>query len=202
MQLVSLAEARELGFTHYYTGKPCVHGHASKRYTNSRQCVTCSSIKSAKYIAKSASGEGIVKTCTNCKTSKALSEFAKHSTGKYGVAGKCKECKKIYRDSWYVQNKEQCLEQSAQWAKANAYKKRIYRAKRRAAILNATPSWANIKAIEELYKQAGTLSKTNSIKYEVDHIIPLQGKTVSGLHVHWNLQVIPTAENRSKGNRI
>jgi hypothetical protein len=162
----------------------------------------CSSIKGAKYITKNVSGIDVIKTCTNCKKSKAVTEFAKHSTGMYGVSGKCKLCKNVYRNSWYVQNKEQCLEKAAQWAKENSHKKRSYRAKRRAAILNATPSWANFKAIEELYKQAGTLSKTNSIKYEVDHIVPLQGKTVSGLHVHWNLQVIPTAKNRSKGNRI
>ena len=202
MQLVSLAEARELGFTHYYTGKPCVHGHASKKYTNSRQCVMCSSIKSAKYVQKSVNKEGVLKTCISCKAIKSVSEFAKHSTSKYGVSTICKPCKSIYRSSWYLQNKEQCLEKSAAWAKTNAHKKNSYCAKRRAAILNATPSWVNFKAIEELYKKAGALSKANGIKYEVDHIVPLQGKTVSGLHVHWNLQVIPTAENRSKGNRI
>ena len=94
------------------------------------------------------------------------------------------------------------MAKSAQWAKENAHKKRSYRAKRRAALLNATPIWADEKAIESLYKQAAVLSKINLKKYEVDHIIPLQGKTVSGLHVPWNLQIIPTTENRSKGNKL
>lgn len=202
MELVSLASARELGLTHYYTGKPCVSGHIAKRYTGSRKCVLCSSERNKQYVTKHDGNESQIKSCTKCNTSKPVSEFSKHATGKYGVSAICKSCKSVYRNNWYLNNKDHCLVMSANWAKENAHKKRIYRAKRRAAILNATPSWANTKAIETMYQKAEEFSKISGIKYEVDHIIPLQGKTVSGLHVHWNLQVIPTAENRSKGNRI
>lgn len=202
MKVVLRSEAKQLGLTRYFTGKPCKYGHVSERFTSCTKCMECSRIAAKNYVAKQATTLNVIKNCGVCKTDKALGEFAKHSTGKYGVSATCRICKNLYRNNWYIENKESCLAKSAQWAKENAHKKRSYRAKRRAALLNATPIWADEKAIESLYKQAAILSKINLKKYEVDHIIPLQGKTVSGLHVPWNLQIIPTTENRSKGNQL
>lgn len=59
----------------------------------------------------------------------------------------------------------------------------------------ATPLWANKAAIIEFYKNRPE-------GYEVDHIIPLQGQTVCGLHVENNLQYLTKLENRQKGNRF
>lgn len=77
-------------------------------------------------------------------------------------------------------------------------------AKRRAIKLNATPKWLSkeqLKEVNKIYKRAIELTKTTGIKHEVDHIIPLLGKNVRGLHVPWNLQVLTKQQNRSKGNR-
>lgn len=68
-------------------------------------------------------------------------------------------------------------------------------AKRRARELSATPSWADMELIKDVYIEA------NYFGYEVDHIIPLQSKLVCGLHVWENLQILPMSENRSKGNK-
>ncbi len=77
-------------------------------------------------------------------------------------------------------------------------------AKRRAAKLQRTPKWLselNLQQIEIFYEAAAALTKELSIRFEVDHIVPLQGKNVSGLHVPWNLQVITKIENLSKSNK-
>ncbi|MCI3946908.1 HNH endonuclease [Pseudomonas syringae] len=70
--------------------------------------------------------------------------------------------------------------------------------KRRSALKTATPDWADYAAIEAFYVEARRLSVAMGVKHEVDHIIPLQGKNVCGLHVSWNLRVITKTANMSK----
>ena len=82
---------------------------------------------------------------------------------------------------------------------------RAKQAKRRGSILNRTPAWLNkeqIKEIKAIYREARRLEKQDGIKRHVDHIVPLQGKEVSGLHVPWNLQILTAHENMSKSNRL
>ena len=69
-------------------------------------------------------------------------------------------------------------------------------ARRRAAKLNATPAWADRQAIAAVYAEAAAKGM------HVDHIVPLKSKLVCGLHVPWNLQVLPGPENIRKSNRF
>lgn len=74
---------------------------------------------------------------------------------------------------------------------------------RKLAKARRTPRWlssAHIDKIKFYYTLAGKLSNLHATKYHVDHIVPLQGKLVCGMHVPWNLQVIPASENLSKHN--
>lgn len=73
---------------------------------------------------------------------------------------------------------------------------------RRSRKMQATPAWADLTAIKAFYKEAATLRKQTGTKWHVDHVIPLKHPLVCGLHVAANLQVIPGAENQSKGNRL
>lgn len=76
------------------------------------------------------------------------------------------------------------------------------RGKRRAAEFRATPSWANQDAIKRIYLLAEKISTETGIKHHVDHVYPLQGKKVCGLHFENNLQIIPATENLKKFNKL
>jgi len=64
-----------------------------------------------------------------------------------------------------------------------------------------SPAWADLEAIRKIYEDCAALNKEHGPRsYHVDHIIPLQGKTVSGLHVENNLQILKASDNLAKSN--
>ena len=106
---------------------------------------------------------------------------------------------------WYAENLEKSLKyrdlnkdirlaRSKAWRVANPDKSGAHRAAYRAAKLKATPAWANKNKIVGIYKAAIKAG------LEVDHVIPLRGKNVCGLHVENNLQLLTRTENACKGN--
>lgn len=103
---------------------------------------------------------------------------------------------------WRNKNRERLNEYDKERYKNNkhVYIQRV--AKRKADMINATPSWADIKAIESIYKQAKYMKCKTGTEYHVDHIVPLKGKLVCGLHVENNLQILTSVENRSKSNNF
>jgi len=104
---------------------------------------------------------------------------------------------------WYVKNKEIKLLKNKQWALNNKDKRRAHRSKRRAIELNATPLWLidqDYKDIQDFYTMAKELENVFPWKQHVDHVIPLQNKSVCGLHVPWNMQILSVKANLEKGN--
>ena len=102
-------------------------------------------------------------------------------------------------------NREKARKTTREWQIANPGKVNTYFAKRRATKLRATPTWLtkeNHLQIEGFYLLAKEMEKQFGEKYEVDHIVPLKGKVVSGLHVPWNLQILSKSENCSKNNNF
>lgn len=169
-----------------------------------------------------------MKTCKKCSIEKELNEFYKEKKNLDGVAGTCKKCFNLRNKEWVEQNrdnrkqiytkyqkenKEKCHNASNRWrdkhrnsVNAQARKRRkeapgLYKAtkaRRRAAEIQAIPKWMTDeewKLIIEFYKNCPE-------GYEVDHIIPLQGKTVRGFHCLSNLQYLTKSENRKKGAKV
>ena len=63
----------------------------------------------------------------------------------------------------------------------------------------ACPSWVDRIEIRTIYEHAAVLTSETGVKHHVDHIVPLRGKDVCGLHVPWNLRPIPWKVNLQKG---
>lgn len=99
---------------------------------------------------------------------------------------------------------ERCRAAQDRWSKENRDKERMICARRRAKKLQATPPWLtddHKKSIAAIYRRAVQLTKETGTEYHVDHIVPLAGRNVRGLHVPWNLQVITASENHRKWNK-
>jgi hypothetical protein len=173
---------------------------------------------------------GKMKTCKKCQQAKPLSSFSKNERYADGYVNWCKECHGEASAAWYEQNKERhklrAVEwakanpeaakaiqkrhkdktkerraaQFAEWQKANRPKRNAVNARRKAALLRATPAWADQDAITNIYAEAMRQQEETGIRKHVDHIVPLQSKIVCGLHAESNLQILDGAENESKRN--
>jgi 5-methylcytosine-specific restriction endonuclease McrA len=134
----SRAEAVAQNKKHYYTGKPCKHGHLALK-DSYRNCVECTKRRSSAY------------------------------------------------------------------KKAHPKKVRTAKSLREKRHQQATPKWLkqrHKKEIRAAYEGAILMTELMGEKYVVDHIVPLNGKTVCGLHVPWNLRVITEKENTAKSNKL
>ena len=153
------------------------------------------------------------KKCTKCGEVKPSDYFNKNKSIKCGLTSACKACRKEdYGDNqeserasaraYYAKNREAMMLKHRAYRQANPDKCSATTAKRRAAELKRTVSWADTKAIKDIYAEAKRLQEETGIVMHVDHIIPLRGKLVSGLHVETNLQVLPWYANLSKSNNF
>jgi hypothetical protein len=156
----------------------------------------------------------MVKTCTCCGEVKDIELFY---TRRGKARSECKSCtlavnkatitkdaklkgQRKYREG----NREQLNKKNQEYKKSNRAICNASWMKYHASKLNATPTWLTKQQLEEIqtvYVLAKECELLSGDKYHVDHIIPLQGKGVCGLHVPWNLQVLPADINISKGNR-
>ncbi len=109
---------------------------------------------------------------------------------------------------YYLEHVDERKEYNHIYNHNNKAKKRANSKKYKINKIQATPKWANLKKIEEIYQQAIDLEKQDGIKRHVDHIIPLHGvdengeHVVCGLHVETNLQILTESENLRKKNKF
>src|SRR6476661_1541896 len=107
----------------------------------------------------------------------------------------CVTCHNISYQKYYQRNKGKIISAVEKRRKENPLLPRFYTNKRRKKIRKATPLWADLKEIKRIYLNCPK-------EMVVDHIIPLQGKLVCGLHVENNLQYLSDSENASKNNKF
>jgi len=97
--------------------------------------------------------------------------------------------------AWKEAHAEEIEQANSERLDASLGKVAALAAKARATAMGAMPAWADLKAIEAKYAEAARLGLV------VDHVIPLGGKKVCGLHVEGNLALLTSLENLKKGNR-
>ena len=165
--------------------------------------------------------QAIKRKCNGqCDLTKPLSEFGVSHTGKLGKKSVCKACCVNYAKEYrknnsktlgvkrrkrYIKNIDKERSDNKQWKQSNPDKRAYYDSKRRAAKLQRTPAWADLETIKQVYAdcvEINLAAKTAGCteKFVVDHMIPIQGKFVSGLHIANNLQIITAKENLEKSN--
>ncbi len=157
-----------------------------------------------------------MKTCTKCGEAKPLTAFNRQAGTKDGLKYLCRECHKLQHRqysalnattevqrarTWNAQNPEAKATHQAAWRTKNRDRVAALTAKRKAAKLNATPPWADQAKINAVYEEAAAL-RALGLDVHVDHVVPLQGREVSGLHVHTNLQLLLADDNQRKGSKF
>jgi hypothetical protein len=121
---------------------------------------------------------------------------------KYHTDKKFKAKRLLDSKLWRENNKERVLCTSKEWRKNNPDKVREYTETRYGYVKQAKPLWANDELIKEKYNERDRIIEETGIEYHVDHIVPLQGENVCGLHVEYNLRVIEAKENLTKKNAL
>jgi 5-methylcytosine-specific restriction endonuclease McrA len=178
-------EAKETGATHYFTGEPCTRGHVALRKIKG-SCVEC--VKEDWAIDNER------------RKGKPKTEAAKAAGRRY-----------------YEKNREMVIARAAARPPEEKRRNRAEYKDRNVDIVRAdtnvrkrrhreaTPTWLTKDErlkMRELYVQARKLTSITGERYVVDHIIPLRGEEVCGLHVPWNLKVITQEENLRKSNKM
>ena len=172
-----------------------------------------------------------MKTCTKCLVTKEVeANFSKSKTHAGGYNTWCKACHKqrrsetqtkYYKDAseWKKKNIDQmrayaakyreqdhvrlkAAERARTWRKLNPGKLAALSAISRDNRRKAMPVWADTHAINFIYATKRYMQMETNAEWHVDHVIPVKGKTVCGLHVSNNLRIVTASYNRQKSNKF
>lgn len=181
----------------YDIGVPCRKGHTTGRYTVSRKCVQCAKDAAVKWNKENPDRYKQIKK----KSRDPAKESERYRNWRVANPDKVR----AKNANWQARNWDKYLAISAEWKKRNRAHTNAKCKERRLAQDQRTPKWLteqDFAGIREFYLLADELSKAYGFPWHVDHIIPLKGQNVSGLHIASNLQVIPGSDNMRKGNRF
>jgi hypothetical protein len=183
MEIISRAEAKAKGLKRYFTGVPCKNGHIDERLVSGGKCCECGRERARRWRQ------------ANPEKNR---ESVRESSRKYCQAHPEKKRESVLK--WAQANPEKKRERNRKWAQENPHKVAAKCAKRRAQKRQATTQWGN-QGIEDFYLAADMASLYTGQPVHVDHIVPLAGRKVCGLHNEFNLQLLYGVENKRKGNR-
>lgn len=198
----------------YSTARPCKRGHVAARYVSDSTCVVCAQSRAqARYRAKSEA----IRAYARGRYWSDPAKFRAQVAARKEANPEAVACEKRGE---YHRNRAQYVERATRWRFGNPDKAREigrdwvarhpdraygYTVRRRMAKMQRTPPWltqAHRDEMARVYRESRRLAKVSGIPHNVDHIVPLRGEKVSGLHVPWNLQILTARQNRLKSNRL
>lgn len=202
MELITRQEAKQRGLTSYFTGTTCKRGHISPRNVNSCNCHECwredslqqrtddpTKFKDKKQQEYLRNKSTILSQQSAYRKRNWTSIMDKRRNSPSHQAYMKSYLATYYRERW---NNDPTFRANAL---ANCRR-------RQARLQQALPMWAEVGEIKALYQRARQLTDSTGIPHVVDHIIPLNGKSVCGLHCLTNLRIITSTENRAKWNYL
>ena len=175
-------EAQRKGEKHYMVDRPCKRGHIALRVTESGMCVECRRVREVERYWEDPE-----------KARRHASKYATRHREKLAALARLERATEPPEKR--TARLQRAKEKAREWRRANPRHHLALTNAHKARIKQSTPPWADRSKIVEVYKQCPP-------GYQVDHIIPLRGQLVSGLHVHENLQYLPPKENRAKSNKF
>ena len=185
-------------------------GSLAKGVPDLKVCFNCKEEKPLSAFYKNRSRkDGLDNCCKSCRSKIAAEHYQKNRD-------KCLTgMKKYYQENrnviletkkkYHQENRDAIAEAKKAWRKENPELASAHAASRRARKKQAQPPWLteeHINQIKAEYKNSKRMKKLTGIEHHVDHIVPLKGENVCGLHVPWNLQVIPAKHNLEKNNHF
>lgn len=187
MKIILRKDAKALKLKRYFTGKECKHGHIDERITCSGSYVKCSNIRTQHYRKEN-------------KERYKKQKYIWDRTYRQKHDNELKAKKHEY----YIGNIERLKAKSKEYSQNNKHKLSKHSIRRNYKRYQATPPWyvTEKSKINKLYTKRDELSELWGIQLHVDHIVPIQGKYVCGLHCWDNLQLLEASLNLAKRNKF
>lgn len=228
-RVLTRTEAKKLGLQTHFTGIPCANGHLSERYTNGG-CVECIKENAKKRMARiysdpeqleafrtyaRAKSKRIRKIHGERWNAERREKWASDEEYREKIKkGQREYCKRTnyhnseVRKKWREANKDKVAEYGKRSREkhigTNKYLGYLRRRRKRAAM----PPWADKEAIKKMYEKVARMNRLagrntpGRCAFHVDHIIPLNGENVCGLHIPENLRIMRASDNIRKGNKL
>lgn len=180
----SYREAKAVGATWYFTGKPCSRGHISKRNAKSCNCCACHVVVQKK--SRELKPEAAIARRLRC-----FKADPERALARQRAAGR--------RYNKNNKHRLHTLRSRQNWAR------RADTVKRRAGKRKRAPVWLSsqhLLEIKQFYLLAKLQADLTGVRHDVHHIYPMHARECSGLHVPWNMTVITHAENMRLSNKM